>query len=285
MTGLSHRKKFLLPLVSFVVVLSVLPLLWSLALAVGRIDGEAYSFTGLENFRAVIGDYRFHGSLVFTVGFAVTVTALEIALGLALAVAVHGSGGTVDRWKGLLAIPFFMAPVALGYLGLTIFHEESGPLNLILKGLHLPGVPWLSSGWGARLSLLLADLWEWTPFCFLILYAAIIAQPADLYEAARLEPLSRWNRFRYLTFPLLRPTVMLVALLRFLEALKTADLPFSLTGGGPGSSTETLSLLAYRKCMKFFDFGYGSALAWVLFILVMIAAQVMARRMLKRAAE
>ncbi len=263
----------------------MVPLIWSLALAAGRIDGAAYTFTGFENLTAVLGDYRFRGALAFTLGFAVLATALEVGLGLAIATAVHASGGSAGRWKGILAVPFFMAPVAIGYLGLTVFHEESGPLNLLLRSVHVSGVPWLSSGWGATISLLLADLWEWTPFCFLILYAALLAQPAELYEAARLEPLTGWQTFRHLTLPLLRPTVVLVGLLRFLEALKTADLPFSLTGGGPGAATETLSLLAYRKCMKFFDFGYGSALAWVLFILVMIAAQIMARWNLKRASE
>lgn len=282
---MKSRYAFLLPLLAFVLLLSVLPLLWSLALAVGRLDGTVYVFTGAENLKAVLTDYRFHGALGFTLGFAVLATALELGLGMAIAVAVHESGAKTDRWRGVLAIPFFMAPVAIGYLGLTVFHEESGPLNLALRAVHLPGIPWLSSGWGATVSLLLADLWEWTPFCFLILYAALIAQPADLYDAARLEPLTRWQRFRYLTFPLLRPTAALVGLLRFLEALKTTDLPFSLTGGGPGAATETLSLLAYRKTMKFFDFGYGSALAWVLFILVMIAAQVMARWNLRRASE
>lgn len=282
---MKSRHAFLLPLVAFLLVLTALPLLWSLALAVGRIDGPVYTFTGFENAGAVLTDYRFHGALRFTLLFAVTATALELGLGLALATAVHESGGRIDRWRGMLAIPFFMAPIAIGYLGLTVFHEESGPLNLILKALGLPGIPWLSSGWGATVSLLLADLWEWTPFCFLILYASLIAQPADLYDAARLEPLTAWQKFRYLTFPLVRPTAALVGLLRFLEALKTTDLAVSLTGGGPGAATETLSLLAYRKTMKFFDFGYGSALAWVLFIIVLVAAQVMARWNLKRASE
>jgi multiple sugar transport system permease protein len=173
--------------------------------------------------------------------------------------------------------------VAVGYLGLTVFHEESGPLNLILAGAGLPGVPWLSSGAGAFVSLLLADAWQWTPFCFLVLHAALLSQPPDLFEAARLEPLTPWTRFRHLTFPLLRPTLALVALLRFVEALKVVDLPFALTGGGPGAATETLSLLAYRSCMKFFNFGYGSALAWTLFALVLALSRGLAGWHLRRA--
>lgn len=272
------------PLVAFIVVLTVVPLLWSLALAVGRLDpAGGYSFVGLESFRALLGDYRFHASLAFTVGFAAVAAAAEAALGLGLALLVHAAGSSAIRAgaRSVLTLPLFMAPVALGYLGLTVFHEESGPINLALVAVGAPAVPWLSSPAGAFGALLLADMWEWTPLTFLIAYTGLLAQPADLLEAARLEPLTAWGRFRYITFPLLRPTLALAVLLRFVEGLKLADLPFSLTGGGQG--TETLSLLAYRKCMKFFDFGYGSALAWVLFVLTLVLCQGLARWNLRRA--
>ncbi len=279
-----ERRLFLAPLVTGIALLTVFPLLWSLALAVGRIDPAdgGWSFAGLGQFATVLGDYRFRDALRFTVGFAALAAILETALGLGLALLVRAAGSMGELARTPLTLPLFMAPVALGYLGLTVFHEESGPLNLALAGIGAPGVPWLSSQGGAFLSLLLADLWEWTPFTFLIAYAGLLAQPVDLFEAARLEPLTAWGRFRHLTFPLLRPTLALAALLRFVEGLKLADLPFSLTGGGLG--TETLSLLAYRKCMTFFDFGYGSALAWVLFALVAVLCQVLARWNLKRAA-
>ena len=278
------RKYFLLPIVLWVLCLTIFPLLFSLGLSFSHYRlGDEASFAGFSNYARLFGDYRFWNALKITVGLAVTATTIEMVLGLALAVLLFETHATSERWRMAMTIPLFMAPIALGYLGLTVFHEESGPLNLLLRGLHHSGIPWLSSAGWAFVSVVLIDVWEWTPFCFLIIYAGLLAQPQDLFEAARLEPMSLWGKLRYLTLPMLRPTLALVALLRFVEALKAVDLPFALTGGGPAIATETLSLYTYFNCMKFFDFGYGSALAYVMFALVLVVSQVLARWNLRRA--
>lgn len=278
------RTWFLLPIVLWVVCLTIFPLLFSLGLSFFHYRlGDDASFAGFANYGRLFGDYRFWNALKITVGLAVAATTIEMVLGLALAVLLFETHATSERWRMAMTIPLFMAPVALGYLGLTVFHEESGPVNLLLRSLNHPGIPWLSSAGWAFISVMLVDVWEWTPFCFLVTYAALLAQPPDLLEAARLEPLSPWGKFRHLTLPMLRPTLALVALLRFVEALKTVDLPFSLTGGGPAIATETLGLYTYFNCMKFFDFGYGSALAYVMFALVLVASQLLARWNLRRA--
>lgn len=282
--GRAAALPFLLPLAALLVVLGVFPLLWSLAASFAHFSlGGPPSFAGLANYERLLGDYRFWNALRVTLTLAAAATVAETALGFGLAVLLHETGtSAATRRRGspgqaLLVLPFFMAPVALGYLGLTVFHEEAGPLALALRAAGLPAIPWLSEGRWALASCLIVDLWAWTPFCFLILHAALQAQPPDLFEAARLEPLTRWQRVRWLHLPLLRPAVGLVLILRFVEALKTVDVPFALTGGGPAIATETLGLYAYRATMKFGDFGYGSAVAYALFALVMVAVQAAAR--------
>ncbi len=283
---------FKLPLLAWVLCLTVFPLLFSFGLSFVH-----YSFTGrpvfagLDNYARLFADYQFWQAFRVTFAFAVLATGLEVALGFALALLLFERSfepqgrPAPGALRALFAMPFFMAPVALGYLGLTVFHEGSGPLDGLLKPIFGNGLPWLSHPFMAFISMLLIDVWEWAPFCFLISYAGLLALPHELFEAARLEPLNWWGRLRHLVFPLVRPMLGLAALLRFVEALKTVDLPYSLTGGGPAGATETLSLFAYRKCLKFFDFGYGSAAAYVLFAFVLVLCQLLARRQLKRAGE
>jgi len=173
-------------------------------------------------------------------------------------------------FRSVFTMPIFTAPIALGYLGLTIFHEEVGAVNTVLRALgmvHLPA--WFSNAWLARMSIVLVDIWQWTPFCFLIFLAALQGIPEDFYEAARLETRSAWRVFRHITLPILKPTIVLVLLLRITDAFKVFDIPFTLTGGGPGTATQVLTMYAHRQGMRFFNHGYAASIAILLFLLVM----------------
>lgn len=131
-------------------------------------------------------------------------------------------------------------------------------------------IPWLSNPDWALVSVISVDVWNWTPFVFIVLLAALQSIPEEYYEAARLESSSPWELFRYITLPILQPTIVLVIVLRLAEAFKVFDIPFSLTNGGPGNSTETFTMLTYNTYRRFFDFGYGSAMAYLLLLAVAI---------------
>jgi multiple sugar transport system permease protein len=174
----------------------------------------------------------------------------------------------------MMTLPLFATPIAVGFLFFTIFYEEGGLINGLL---HLR-VPWLSQPDWALVSVMIVDTWQWTPFVFIVLLAAIQGIPEEFYEAARLETSNGWAVFRYITMPVLQPTIILVIVLRIAEAFKVFDIPFIMTGGGPGASTQVFSMFTYRTARRFFDFGYGSALAYLLLIVVIVIVSMFFRR-------
>ena len=168
----------------------------------------------------------------------------------------------------------------MGYLGLTIFHEQVGAVNTILRALGVVNLPpWFSNIWLARLAILFVDIWQWTPFCFLVLLAGLQSLPDDIFEAAALDSSSAWDTFRYVTLPLLGPVLFTVTMLRLVEAFKILDIPFSMTNGGPGAATQTLSFYIYLTGLRNFNAGYASALAYLLLAMVMIIAMYFFRRL------
>jgi multiple sugar transport system permease protein len=141
------------------------------------------------------------------------------------------------------------------------------------------GIPWLSSPRWALFSVALVDTWQWTPFCFLVFLAALQGIPDDLYEAARIDGASGMDMLLKVLLPLMVPTIMIVLLIRLAEAIKLFDIPFALTGGGPGVATQPYSMLAFRTGLRFFDVGYASAMAYGLLAVVMVIITLFFRRM------
>ena len=138
---------------------------------------------------------------------------------------------------------------------------------------------WFSDIWMARLTIVLVDVWQWTPFCFLVLLAGLSALPEEVYEAAVLDTNSAWDTFRYITLPLLSPVLFTVTILRLVEAFKVLDLPFSMTNGGPGAATQTISFYIYLTGLRNFNNGYASAMAYLLLLAMVIIATAFFRRM------
>ncbi|MFO1349248.1 MAG: sugar ABC transporter permease [Gammaproteobacteria bacterium] len=174
--------------------------------------------------------------------------------------------------RALMILPIFATPLAVGYVFFTIFYEAGGPLGFL-------GIPFLSNPHWALFSVALVDIWQWTPFCFLVFLAALQGVPDELIEAARIDGASGWDVLREVLLPLLQPTILIVLLLRLTEALKLFDIPFALTGGGPGVATQPYSMLAFRTGLRFFDVGYASAMCYALLIAVMIIITLFFRRM------
>jgi multiple sugar transport system permease protein len=160
----------------------------------------------------------------------------------------------------------------VGYTFFTIFYEVGGPLAWT-------GIPFLSNPNWALFSVILVDVWQWTPFCFLVFLAALQGVPGELYEAARVDGANFLDMLKEVVLPLLIPTIVIVLLLRFAEALKLFDIPFALTGGGPGVATQPLSLLAFRTGLRFFDLGYASAMAYALLAAAMVVITLFFRRL------
>mgnify|MGYP000067352350 CR=1 FL=1 len=256
---------FLMPAVIWVVGFTVFPLLYSLRLSFLRVNlTQGSTFLGFANYARAFTDPNVINATQVTLTFVIVGVTAQLILGLLFALLFNRELPGRGAMRTIMTLPLFATPVGIGFLFVTIFHEEGGFIRSVL------GVkaPWLSNPDWAIISVILVDIWNWTPFVFIVLLAALQSIPQEYYEAARLESSSQWELFRYITLPILQPTIILVIILRASEAFKVFDIPFSLTNGGPGNSTETFTMLTYNTYRRFFDFGYGSALAYLLLIAV-----------------
>lgn len=272
---------FVLPGILWVLFFTVFPLLYSLRLAFMNARlGSPQTFVGLDNFRRAFTDYRVWNSAKVTLLFAVFSVALTVSIGLGLAILFHREMRGQHFFRSIFTMPMFTAPIALGYLGLTIFHEQVGAVNTILRAIGVVNLPgWFSSVSLARLAIILVDVWQWTPFCFLVLLAGLQSLPEEIYEAAAIDTSSSWDLFRFITLPLISPVLFTVIILRLVEALKVLDIPFSMTNGGPGAATQTYSFFIYLTGLRNFNQGYASALAYLLMFVMLIIASFFFSRM------
>ncbi len=222
---------------------------------------EVWTFTPWENFELLLGDRVFRIALWNTVLFATVAVAIEVALGLALAILV----ASIDRFKGiartLLIIPILMPPVAIGSMWKLMYSYDFGVMNQMVTGLGLSPINWLGSQSLALFSIIIVDVWHWTPFVFLILFAAVEGLPKEVIEAARIDGARNWQLVTKIIIPLLKPALIVALLFRTILAFKVFDQVFLLTSGGPGTSTEVISLHLYRVFFQQNELGYGAMLS------------------------
>jgi multiple sugar transport system permease protein len=231
-----------------------------------------FTWNGLANYARAFSDAEVHSAVRVTAIFVIAAVATEIVLGLALAWLFNRRILGRPVLRSIMILPIFATPIAVGYLFFTIFYEVGGPLEFL-------GIPWLSDPRWALVSVILVDIWQWTPFCFLVFLAALQGIPDELIESAVLETNSQWQLWRHVILPLLQPVIVIVLLLRLAEAIKLFDIIATLTKGGPGIATQSYTYLAFTRGFKLNDFGYASAMAYLLLIVVMIIVTLFFRRL------
>jgi multiple sugar transport system permease protein len=231
---------------------------------------EPLGFNGLDNYASVLTGSFFLESLANTLKLTITGTAIEFCLGLAIAhlLLVRLPGMNIAR--ALLIMPTTIAPIVVGFLFRYMYDPQGGIIPWLLQELHLPVPPQglLGSGATALWTVLAADVWEWTPFCAIVLYAGLLSIPRDIQEAARLDGARPWATFFRITLPLIRKTAAIVLVLRFMQLFNTFDLVLVLTRGGPGSASRTLGYSLYQTGMVDFNIGVASAMTWIIVIIV-----------------
>ncbi len=234
-------------------------------------------FIGLDNYKRALADEAFLGSVWNMLVFAFVVTTVETGLGFVIALAIH-SLIRAGRWLVTLALlPLFTPPVAVGMIWKLFYDPVSGLINhyLLRFGIVESPIAFLGRTEWAMPAIMLADIWQWTAFCFLLILAALQSLPHDPYEAAAVDGASGWQVFRRLTLPMVLPAVIVTFLFRLLIALKVFDLVFMLTYGGPGSSTQVASFYIYKVGFTMFKTGYAAALTVLVFLLVSVIATVL----------
>ncbi len=233
-------------------------------------------FIGFENYSVLLSDSRFWQSLIISMVYTVSTVILQVVIGLALALFVmdmkRGQG-----WFRIIAIlPVVLSPAVVGMIWRTfMLAPEFGIVDYLSITAGLGSKNWLGDPTLAMVSVIVIHTWQWTPFAFMVLLASLAALPEDIYEAARIDRASAWQRFWRITLPLLRPAIVMVIIMRTMVALTAFAAIFTVTGGGPGTATEILNLYAYRKSFTELSIGYGSALAVALLIVTIIISAVL----------
>jgi multiple sugar transport system permease protein len=253
------------------------PLLRNLALSffeVGLGRHLSFTFVGLDHYRALAVDPRFHRALGHTALFAVVSTALELVLGLAFALLLHEPFRGRGAVRAAVLVPWVLPTAVMAMAWRFLFNDQYGAVNDLLLRLGVLDAPinWLGEPGWAMAAAIAADVWKTTPFVVVILLAGLAAVPLELHEAMAVDGAGPLRRFRFLTLPWLRPYLLLALLFRFIQAVGLFDLMWVLTGGGPGGSTEVLPLLIYEATFRYLDLGYGAALTVVTAALTLAAA-------------
>jgi multiple sugar transport system permease protein len=213
--------------------------------------------------------------LMITVVFVVCVVSAEMVLGVLFALLMNREIRGRGALRAILTLPLFAAPVGIGYLARTIFYEGGGPMDRLLGLFGVSPPPWLSDPTWAKISTMIVDVWQWTPFVFVIALAGLQGLPNDIVEAAQVDGASKLQVFRSITLPLLAPILWLILLLRTIDAFKVFDIVAAMTLGGPGRSTEYYSFFNYRTARKFFDYGYAAVQAFILLFVVAVVVSVL----------
>lgn len=229
-------------------------------------------FVGLGNYVSALSDASVQASLVRTVVFVVGSLALQLGLGMVLAMLVSKLGRSRGLVTTLLVLPMMVTPVVVGLIWRFIFDYNFGILNQVIQVFGGPHIAFLSERSWAMLAVVLVETWHWTPFMFLLLLAGITSLPSEPYEAATVDGANARQQFIHLTLPMLRPVIIAALVLRFSGLVKEFDKIYVLTGGGPGSATEIASLFIQRAAFLEFNFGYAAGVAMILAGIVAIVS-------------
>lgn len=279
---------FMVPAIVIVVVAQFYPLFYSLYISF--VDWtltrsmEPGGFVGFANYAKMGTDGVLQQTWSRTIWFALTSTGASTILGFVLAYLTIGEGRTLRIARTVLILPMVIAPVAVGTIWRMMLSARVGPINEVLRSLHLPAPDWLGDPTLAMISIVVIDIWEWTPFVFVIFAAALSSLPSEVLKAAEVDGATSWQILKMVILPMLAPVGLLVVMFRLLDALLTLDIVFTTTFGGPGFATHTLSFWIYQQGLRYFNISYSAAISWATLVgcMVMVGALLVWRARISR---
>ncbi|MEP1931496.1 MAG: sugar ABC transporter permease [Roseibium sp.] len=264
---------FIWPAFLLVLLITLFPLIYALVVSfqsIRIVPPLPPRYVGVDNYLEILGSARFWGGMQVTSVIVFASVALQYAFGFAMALTLHHNIAGASLYRVAFLLPMFLAPVCVALIARMLFHPVLGPVNELFSAFGLEHIPFLTTPSLAIATLIVIETWQWTPFVVLLMLAGLQGLPSEVFEAARVDNIPAWRRFRDLTFPMLLPLSVAVIFIRLIEGFKIIDTVFVLTGGGPGTSTETLTLFAYNEGFKKFNIGMTSALSFVFLFVVII---------------
>ena len=266
------------PAVGTILLVALFPLAWTLRESVHlhdlRMPWLGRPFIGAGNYAEALGDPRFWSALGHTGFFTTISVAIELGLGLVLALAMNRATRGRTLVRAAVLVPWAIPTVVSALLWRFMFDDQAGIVNAVLGRIGLTREPivWFIRPDLAWVPVIVSDVWKTTPFVALLLLAGLQNIDAGLYEAARIDGASAWQQFRHVTLPLLKPALLVALVFRTLDSFRVFDLIYVLTGGGPGTSTEPIALYTFNSLLQNLRFGYGSALSVITFAVSFVLA-------------
>ncbi len=239
-----------------------------------QLIGEA-EWVGLRNYTNLLADDAFQESLWVTLKFAFIVVVLEMLIGVGLALLLDRNIRGMSVLRTIFILPMMIAPIVVGLMWRYMYHPTVGIFNKFLKDIGLESIPWLSDSNWALVSVIIADVWQWTPFIFILSLAALQSLPKSTLEAARIDGASGWQQIMYIKIPLMMPVLIVTLLLRLIDAFKVLEVILVMTNGGPGLSTEIMALRISRTASEFRELGVAAAMSNFLLLLLLALTIIM----------
>jgi len=265
------------PCVLYLLAFSIFPLVYSLYVALcdyDQVTGD-FTFIGLGNFRELFSSSEFWQATRNTAIFTLGGVTLQVLLGTALALFFDQRLRGSALVRGILILPMLLTPIVVGLMWRALLNPDWGLLTWLVGKVGIDDPQWLSDPGTALRVLLVVDTWQWMPFVFIIVFARLQALPREVFEAGEVDGASWWQRTKHLTLPLLLPAIIFAAIFRGIDAFRTFDLVYGLTGGGPGQATTTLSFEAFQNGFSFFRYGYASAVSYFMVVVMAIGLTVL----------
>jgi multiple sugar transport system permease protein len=263
--------RFVLP--ALVLIFAVIVFPWLFTIWMSAQDwrvAQTQTFAGFSNYTTLLTDQRFLESIGHTIYFTILAVILPVVFGVASAVVFHQR----FPWRGVLRAVFIMpmmaTPVAVALIWTMMFHPQLGVLNYLLSLVGIPPQMWVYDQSTVIPSLVLVEVWHWTPLVMLIVLGGLAALPTEPYESALIDGASQWQMFRHITFPMVLPFIMVAVVIRTIDALKAFDTIFVITQGGPGTASETINIYLYLQAFAFYNIGHASAVVVVFFVLIVV---------------
>jgi multiple sugar transport system permease protein len=269
---------FAVPAALVVLLVILFPWIFTIFMSVHdwKVSGDT-PYVGFANYAKMLHDQRFIDAVGRTLIFTAASVIAPLILGVWAAVCFASNFKGRGLARTLFVLPMMATPVAISLVWTMMFHPQLGVLNYLLTSIGLPPSTWVYDGSTVIPTLVMVETWQWTPLVMLIVLGGIASLPSDPYEAAVLDGASAWQMFRHITLPLVMPFIMVAAVIRIIDALKTFDTIYVITLGGPGSASETVNILLYQTAFAYYDLGYGSAMVVVFFVLILLISMLLLR--------
>ena len=272
MTLAQHERRlfwFIIPALVLIVGVIIFP--WAFTLWMSLFEwriGSKATFVGLENYVGLAGNKRFIESIGHTLYFTALAVVLPLIFGTMAALVFNKKFPLRGFLRGTFILPMMATPVAVALVWTMMFHPQQGVLNYLLSLVGLPPSLWVYSPRWVIPSLVLVEIWHWTPLVMLIVLGGLAAQPVEPLESAMIDGATGWQTFRYITLPMLVPFLTIAAVIRTIDALKAFDTIFVISQGGPGTASETINIYLYLQAFSFYNIGTASAVVVVFFVIV-----------------